>query len=553
MAASTGWAAQILAGMGAQATANNILKMQAWNGAEGNKPWNGQLNGGGSGFGLNNPFNTTLVMGGSQMAVGPLSATCPSTNVSGCYVQAYPSLQTGIQATVSTMKSSYYNAIVQNLRQNGSAAAFANAVGSSGWGTSGAGILAWIGLIQTGVMPSGQPSAGSPVTGQTPPDTSQTSPPSGPTGGCTTFTPAQLAGIWIQAGGPPTVAPLAAAVAMAESGGNSCAQGSNPGSVDRGLWQMNSKYNPSGSTFDVMTNARAAVALYKSSGNSFKQWCTAWNGGCCSCGTYLGPGSPALKFYNANLQPDCSAPINPTQAVTPTGTPTGGTTPASTSTATATSAGSWLSCFLDPAPCWLNALGLGGGSVSKEDMGLLGGIGSIFNPLAWINSAINSLLNPIVQLISGIMGLTAGAVLMIIGLLIIASNTQTGQNVQRQAGRAGQLAMWAAGPEVGATSTIYESEAGRTVTTRTPGRKPIMGFGGQPGRVTSQRQYASRAPSQQIYETPAKGGGTQRTTITRNYDQGRVASTKTTREVLRDEARKNAGNGSRNNGNGNGS
>jgi hypothetical protein len=518
------WWNSILSGIGAPQSQNNINKMAAWNWAE-------DTTNSVSALAWNNPFNTTLPMSGSR--------TCLVLNASGGGVQCYPSLQVGIAATVSTLLHSDpaygYSKIVNNLRNNGSAAAFAAAVGSTPWGTSGINIG---GKLATGgnMVPATGPGVG-PTSGTAPASPGSgtqpvTAPPSGPTGGCVTYTPAQLAGIWIQAGGPPQVAAMAAAVAMAESSGNSCASNTNTsGSIDRGLWQMNSVYNASGSTFDVMTNARAAVALYKSSGNKFTAWCTAWNGGCCSCGTYLGPGSPALQFYNPNLQPDTTAPINPTQAVTPTGTPSSGTTVSTSAAQPATTASFWstiwgtIKCATTPEKC------------------IEAGIENA------VDEIIGSILNPIIQIIAGLLGLAAGTVLMIVGLLIIASNTRTGRQLGQTAGRAGNLAMWAAGPEVGATSTIYESELGRTVTTRTPGRRPIMGIGGQPGRVTTQRQYADRAPTQQIYETPARGGGVQRTTLTRNYQQGRVASTKTTREVLRDEARKNNGNGN-NNGNG---
>lgn len=79
------------------------------------------------------------------------------------------------------------------------------------------------------------------------------------------------------AGGPPDVANVAAAIAIGESGGRSDATAHEPdGSISRGLWQINSVHGAS-SSYDVTTNARAAVQLYKSKGN-FTDW-TVYNKG----------------------------------------------------------------------------------------------------------------------------------------------------------------------------------------------------------------------------------------------------------------------------------
>lgn len=105
----------------------------------------------------------------------------------------------------------------------------------------------------------------------------------------------QLKQLWVQAGGSAAYATVAAAVAMAESGGNSDSVNSanSNGTVDRGLWQINSIHG-SQSTLDPVANARAAVAI-SSGGTNWKPWCTAWSNGHCG-GTFLGPGSPVLKF-----------------------------------------------------------------------------------------------------------------------------------------------------------------------------------------------------------------------------------------------------------------
>ena len=71
-----------------------------------------------------------------------------------------------------------------------------------------------------------------------------------------------LAALWRRAGGPPGVAGLMAAIAMAESGGNPRAH--NPSGAS-GLWQILGVPFP-GNPFDPLTNARMAVSKYRSQG-----------------------------------------------------------------------------------------------------------------------------------------------------------------------------------------------------------------------------------------------------------------------------------------------
>ena len=88
----------------------------------------------------------------------------------------------------------------------------------------------------------------------------------------------QLEQLWRQAGGPRRAAPVMAAIARAESGGNPHAQHVNSdGSVDRGLWQINSShgYSPA-SSFNPLDNARQAVSIYHSQG--LRAWTTFSNG-----------------------------------------------------------------------------------------------------------------------------------------------------------------------------------------------------------------------------------------------------------------------------------
>lgn len=87
----------------------------------------------------------------------------------------------------------------------------------------------------------------------------------------------QLEEIWLQAGGSAASAPMAAAIAMAESGGNSNALNHNTnGSIDRGLWQINSSHGQQ-STTDPLANARAAVAI-SGDGSNWHPWSTYTNG-----------------------------------------------------------------------------------------------------------------------------------------------------------------------------------------------------------------------------------------------------------------------------------
>jgi hypothetical protein len=87
-----------------------------------------------------------------------------------------------------------------------------------------------------------------------------------------TYTFRQLEELWIGAGGRKIAAPTAAAIALAESGGNPNSEGHNTnGSIDRGLWQINSVHG-SLSTTDVVANVKAAVKIYNESG--WSPWVT---------------------------------------------------------------------------------------------------------------------------------------------------------------------------------------------------------------------------------------------------------------------------------------
>jgi Lysozyme like domain len=85
----------------------------------------------------------------------------------------------------------------------------------------------------------------------------------------TKYTYSQLEGLWINAGGSTALAPLMAAIAMAESGG--CSTALNPSGAS-GLWQILGAVNPAdqNSLFNPAVNAKEAVLKYQTQGP------TAW-------------------------------------------------------------------------------------------------------------------------------------------------------------------------------------------------------------------------------------------------------------------------------------
>src|SRR5215472_7882534 len=114
----------------------------------------------------------------------------------------------------------------------------------------------------------------------------------------TKYTYAELEGLWIKAGGSKGAAPIAAAIALAESGG--CSGDENPTDnggtqTSWGLWQISdgTHNQPVPNILDPAINARAAVEKYNASG-----W-SPW-------GTY---DSGAYKAYmSGNTTPDMNVP-----------------------------------------------------------------------------------------------------------------------------------------------------------------------------------------------------------------------------------------------------
>src|SRR5215472_1383913 len=203
---------------------------------------------------------------------------------------------------------------------------------------------------------------------------------------------AQIEGIWVQAGGPVGVAPIAAAIAMAESGGNTTATDNDSnGSVDRGLWQIISIHGAL-STYDVMGNARAAVSI-SNNGTNWSPWVTYSNGA-------------YRKYYQTGVTPDTNVPINATNAAANSGQPQQAETMSIWG-----DAGGIAKCIANPALCVADKTqGAASGYAGKLVLGIIGMV-----------------LNPLIQIIAGILGITAGAAFMVIGIYLAISGTQTGR------------------------------------------------------------------------------------------------------------------------------
>lgn len=100
---------------------------------------------------------------------------------------------------------------------------------------------------------------------------------------------AQLEQLWLQAGGSQASAPVAAAIALAESGGHPSSLNNTPSTGDYsvGLWQINyfgnlypgrtAAFGPPDALTDPLANARAAVTV-SNGGNNFDPWSTFLSG-----------------------------------------------------------------------------------------------------------------------------------------------------------------------------------------------------------------------------------------------------------------------------------
>lgn len=122
----------------------------------------------------------------------------------------------------------------------------------------------------------------------------------------TKFGPRQLEELWVMAGGSKAEAGMAAAIALAESGGDPGAEGHNTnGTIDRGLWQINSVHGAL-STTNVLDNARAAVKI-QSESRGWEAWTTYKTG---AYGAFL-------PFKRNGLTPAQEKPLSKHEALEP--------------------------------------------------------------------------------------------------------------------------------------------------------------------------------------------------------------------------------------------
>lgn len=122
----------------------------------------------------------------------------------------------------------------------------------------------------------------------------------------TAYSYAELEGLWVKNGGSKALAPVMAAIAMAESGG--CSSAENPSGAS-GLWQILGNPFP-GDAFNPNVNAKMAVSKYKSqglgawttyTGGQYKQYLKGKvppnvnvNGGNANSGNSSGGGCPSF-------------------------------------------------------------------------------------------------------------------------------------------------------------------------------------------------------------------------------------------------------------------
>jgi hypothetical protein len=161
----------------------------------------------------------------------------------------------------------------------------------------------------------------------------------------TDYSYAELEGLWINAGGPKALAPVAAAIAEAESGGNSDAYNPNDNNGTQssyGLWQISTGTHtpPSPNWADPATNAKLAVGKWQGAGRSFSPW-----------GTF---DSGAYKAYlSSKTTPQLNVPGSPTATLT-----------AAAASAGQTGAGG--TCLVSAPQIGPSFLGIGGGCLFSK-------------------------------------------------------------------------------------------------------------------------------------------------------------------------------------------
>lgn len=295
------------------------------------------------------------------------------------------------------------------------------------------------------------------------------------------FTYAQLMGIWEQAGGSSTQAALAAAISMAESGGNSTAYHIDTnGSIDRGLWQINSSHG-NASSFDVMTNARAAVSL-------------SCNGKCtnsCSPRGYTGWGnwttycSGAFRqFYASGTVADNHVPINATNAAA--------NQPAIETNAVLTGGTCWAPWNL--LSCGLGAIGrAAGGAASSAASGVAQAV---------LGAIIKYVIDPLIEIVAGVIGMLGGGILMIVGLYQIVKSTEAYESIQAQKQKAQGAALVGIGAVTGQPEIIAAGAASAPKGLAAGGRQRVTTMRGQEtearqGRLIGQRKTGQLAVAEE--------------------------------------------------------
>lgn len=199
-----------------------------------------------------------------------------------------------------------------------------------------------------------------------------------------TYSYAQLEQLWLNNGGPKAVAPVAAAIAMAESRGISNAaypgttvpDGSGTWNDATGLWQIlgaPSGTSPSGAPWsaaaltDPNANAQMAVAKYQQAGG-FSPWATY------TSGAYKG-------YLNGSTTPDPNVPGASSTSATAT----------SSTTRCLVGGNSFIPCLLDAS----QARGLIGGLCLVGGMLVLGlGIGVLVAVSAEKAGVVSALPGP---------------------------------------------------------------------------------------------------------------------------------------------------------------
>ena len=110
------------------------------------------------------------------------------------------------------------------------------------------------------------------------------------------YSKGQLEALWEQAGGSKAVASVAAAIALAESGGNPAARNPEGPEHAEGLWQIKGQLVP-GNILNPQVNAANAVAKYRAA-KGFTPW-TTYTGGAYK--QYLGF-DPAQKIAEGSAE-----------------------------------------------------------------------------------------------------------------------------------------------------------------------------------------------------------------------------------------------------------